>query len=586
MDKPRADYAMTMDSIRERLRVTPLPLQMPIGGGPSGAFTGVVDLLNMRKLCWDDELGESVTVSTSLGDVADDAAAARAQLVESVADMDDEIAELYLDDAAISGDALRAAIRRITLARSAALPVLFGSALRNRGVQPLMDAIVDYLPSPAEASPAVAHVVGKSKSKASSKAKSDADASTIELLPEADGPLAALAFKVQHDPHRGATVFFRVYSGTLKAGDMLLNSSRGVKERPHRLLQVRANDVVEVDAVAAGGIGAALGMRTTSTGDTLQLARDKRLPELTLDGVALPPPVFTCSIEPERTADEAALEEALATLMREDPSLSVTVEEETGQTLLSGMGELHMEIVKHRLAEAHKLEVYMGRMQVAYREGIRSPIRHDFTLDRTVGSRTMQAGLRLLLSPLDDVSAPPEIDVPDVIMAGADGSSSSGADASAAKTALPDAMRDAIVAGLTSGLQRGIDGYPLLGLRATVEEDGVLLSPASSPEAFRSAAHMAVGDALRHAEQGCVALLEPVMAMEISVPEERLGDALGDFSKRRGRVLGMDGDAGRSKLTGEAPLSELIGYATALRSLTKGEGSFSMQFLHYEPKGE
>lgn len=576
-DKVGAKLSITIDSLRERLDAHPLIIQLPIGA--ENDFSGVVDLLEMQVLHFTGDAGETVE-TTPLSEDIDaalfaEATEARIALIEALGEVDEEIMEMYLEDegASIGTDVLKAALRRATLTLKG-FPVLCGSSLRNKGVQPLLDAVLDYLPSPLDLPPVQAKVArsGKGSGKESGKesgneadvAQTDADAELVERRPSPTDPFLALAFKVVHDPHRGALVFFRVYSGTLKARDAITNTTRKRKEKVQRLLQIHASKTTECDEVSVGDIVAAVGFKFTATGDTLIAAADKQ--RVTLAGMEIPEPVIFRSIEPKTAADQKDLDEALTRFQREDPSFKIREDKETGQTLICGQGELHLEVLIDRLLREYKLDVRVGRPQVAYRETISAPLRKELEYDREIGGKRQYAKVVLDLAPRErGVGNHFESTLGD----GPDG-----------KPLLPENFVAAIEEAIGDSFTRG----PLLGFPC--EDVGVTLVDAAFDEndtsegSFKAAASMAFNEGLENATP---TLLEPVMSVDVATPNDFTGAVNSDLSGRRGRVIGMEpipGSANAQTVRAEVPLAQLVGYATALRSATQGRASYSMRFSH------
>ncbi|RMG93388.1 MAG: elongation factor G [Deltaproteobacteria bacterium] len=556
MDRVGATLQRTVDMMRERLGAKPLVLQLPVG--VESEFDGVVDLLRMVRVKFEGEQGERVVESPLSPEdpLFERAVAARAELVEAVADVDDAVMELYLGDAGadVSDADLRAAIRRATL-RNAAVAVLCGSALRNKGVQPLLDAVVDFLPSPLDLPPV--------------RARRLSDGVEVERRPSPTDPFLALAFKVVSDPHRGPLVYFRVYSGTLQAKQALTNTTRNRKEKVQRLLQVHANKTQEIDRVSVGAIAAAVGLKFTMTGDTLVRADDPE--KVVLAGLEVPKPVIYQTIEPRSASEAAQLEATLAQLLREDPSLDLREDPETGQMLLGGQGELHLEVVVDRMRREFGVEAKVGRPQVAYRETIAAASAADVTYDRELGGKRQYAGIRVEHEPADPDQAP-KVEV-----------------------ALPEGQAEAIAPELLSAAREGVEdaftrgpllGYPVSGVCARIARLDVREGD-STEAAVRAAATMAAMDAL---EKGGAVLLEPMMAVEVIVPQEFTGAVVSDLSGRRGKVAGMEPFSGDEQaaqgtyvVRAQVPLANLVGYATSLRSATQGRASYTMRLSHHEP---
>jgi elongation factor G len=552
LDRVGATLERTVQMLRERLGAHPLVLQLPIGF--EGEFEGVVDLLRMQAVRFGGALGERVDatpLSETDTELVESATEARAALIEALAEVDDEIMSLYVGEAGvdISVEVLEAALRRATIGLRG-VPLLCGSSLRNKGVQPLLDAVLTYLPSPLDMPPVEAEIAQTG--------------TPVARRPSATDPFLALAFKVLFDPHRGPLVFFRVYSGVLRLKDALWNVTRGRKEKVQRLLQVHANKTTEVDEVFVGGIVAAVGLKFTATGDTLVLADDPE--RVVLKGMQIPEAVIFRSIEPRTAAEQKDLDEALARFQREDPSFSVRQDADSGQTLVCGQGELHLEVIIDRLEREHRLTPHVGKPQVAYRETITRRVRKELEYDRDIGGKRQYAKVLLELQP----RARGEGNVFENRLAlGPDG-----------KPQLSAAFLAAVEEGVTDAATRG----PLLGY--PVEDVETLLTAAamsetdSSESSFRAAASMGFMEAL---EAAVPALLEPIMAVEVVGPEDFTGSVVSDLNGRRGRVMGMGpAPSGNAQVVrAEVPLAEMVGYATALRSATQGRASYTMQFSHY-----
>ncbi len=570
-DKVGAKLSITIDSLRERLDAHPLIIQLPIGS--ENDFSGVVDLIEMQVLHFTGEAGETVETTPLSADIDAalfaEATEARIALIESLGEVDEEIMEMYLEDegASIGTDVLKAALRRATLTLKG-FPVLCGSSLRNKGVQPLLDAVLDYLPSPLDLPPVQAKLAASGKSGKSAAeaevAQAEADVELIERRPSPTDPFLALAFKVVHDPHRGALVFFRVYSGRLKARDAITNTTRKRKEKVQRLLLIHASKTTECDEVSVGDIVAAVGLKFTATGDTLIAASDEQ--GVILAGMEIPEPVIFRSIEPKTAADQKDLDEALTRFQREDPSFKIREDKETGQTLICGQGELHLEVLIDRLLREYKLDVRVGRPQVAYRETIGARLRKELEYDREIGGKRQYAKVVLQLAPRErGVGNHFESTLGD----GPDG-----------KPLLPQNFVAAIEEAISDSFTRG----PLLGFPC--EDVGVTLVDAAFDEndtsegSFKAAASMAFNEGLENATP---TLLEPIMSVDVATPNDFTGAVNSDLSGRRGRVIGMEpipGSANAQTVRAEVPLAQLVGYATALRSATQGRASYSMRFSH------
>jgi elongation factor G len=541
MDRTGADFTAAVETMRNRLGAHPLPIQLPIG--EESAFTGVVDLVTNRALVWRDELGtewEDEEIPAGMQDYAHDQ---RTHLIEACADYDDELLEAYLAEEEISPERIKKALRQATLDIKVT-PVLCGSSFKNKGVQPLLDAVIDYLPSPLDVPP----MVGIEPTK-------DGEGREATRPADDDTPFAALAFKVMADPYVGKLTYFRVYSGTIKAGSKVLNPSTGRTERIGRILEMHANHREEREDIQAGDIVAGVGLKQTSTGDTLC---DPAAP-IKLETIVFPEPVIAVSIEPKTKADQEKLGTALARLAEEDPTFQVRTDEETGETLISGMGELHLEVIVDRMLREFKVDANVGRPQVAYRETVRqrvSKIHGRFV--RQTGGRGQYGHAVIDLEP-----APGEgFDFVNKIKGGA----------------IPSEFIPAVEQGIEEALETGVKaGYPMVDVRVTLT-DGSYHDVDSSEMAFKIAGSMAVQEAARRAKP---VLLEPVMSVEVVTPEEFMGDVIGDLNRRRGRIEGMEPRGNTQVVHAFVPLAQMFGYATDLRSQTQGRATYTMQFDHY-----
>jgi elongation factor G len=542
MDRTGANFDNAIRTMKDRLGAHPLPIQLPVG--EESDFQGVVDLVCDRALIWKDELGtewEEVPIPDALAEVAHEA---RTHLIEACADYDDELLEAYLADEEIAPDRIKAALRQATLDIKVT-PVLCGSSFKNKGVQPLLDAVIDYLPSPLDVPP----VVGIEPSK-------DGEGKHAERPADDSAPFAALAFKVMADPYVGKLTYFRVYSGTIKTGSKILNSSTGRTERIGRILEMHANHREEREEIQAGDIVAGVGLKQTSTGDTLC---DPNAPIL-LETIEFPEPVIAVSIEPKTKADQEKLGSSLARLAEEDPTFQVRSDEETGQTLISGMGELHLEVIVDRLLREFKVDANVGRPQVAYRETVRQPVQKvEGRFVRQTGGRGQYGHAVINLEP-----APGEgFDFVNKIKGGT----------------IPSEFIPAVEQGIEEALESGVKaGYPMVDVRVTLT-DGSYHDVDSSEMAFKVAGSMALRDAARRAKP---VLLEPIMAVEVVTPEEFMGDVIGDLNRRRGRIEGMEPRGNAQVVRAFVPLAEMFGYATDLRSQTQGRATYTMQFERYD----
>ena len=541
MDRVGADFDFVKQTIIDRLGANPVAIQIPIGAEED--FRGIVDLVRMKAITFDqDERGLSWSESDPEGDLLAAAELARHELVEAVADHDEEIMLAFLEDQPIDEQALVAAIRAATLDLSIT-PLLCGTAFKNKGVQQLLDAVVAYLPSPLDIPP----VTG-------SKPRSDE-----ELVREAklDAPFAALAFKVMSDPFVGKLTYFRVYSGTLAAGSPVYNASTDKKERVGRILQMHANHREERDEIGAGEIAAAVGLKATTTGDTLCDEKNAIL----LESIDFPEPVIEVAVEPKTKADQDKLATALQRLSEEDPTFRVKTDEETGQTLIAGMGELHLEIIVDRLMREFSVDANVGKPQVAYRETIRKAVEKvQGKFVRQTGGRGQYGDVWLRVEPTEPGEG---YSFASEIVGGV----------------VPKDYHNAVDQGAREALETGvIAGFPVVDVKVALV-DGSYHDVDSSEMAFKIAGSMALKEGLR---KGDSALLEPIFAVEVVTPEEYMGDVIGDLNSRRGRVEGMEPRGNAQVITARVPLAEMFGYATDVRSLSQGRATYTMQFLRYE----
>ncbi len=545
MDRVGADFFMSVNSMIERLDANPVPVQIPIGS--EDHFRGPVDLVNMKAIYFDDEtLGASYTEGEIPENLMPMALEYREKMIEALADIDDTIMEKYLNKEEISPEEIKSVIRKGTLDKKIT-PVLCGSAFRNKGVQLLLDAIVDYLPSPLDIPPVAGTIPGT-------------DSVIVRQASDKD-PFSALAFKVMTDPFVGQLTFIRVYSGVLSAGSYVFNSTKNAKERVGRLLKMHANKREEVKEVSAGDIAAVVGLRNTLTGDTLC---DEKQPIL-LEAIEFPEPVMAVAIEPKTKADQEKLSQSLAKLAQEDPSFKVSFNEETGQTIISGMGELHLEIIVDRLLREFKVGANVGKPQVAYKETIRSAAKGEGKFIRQTGGRGQYGHVYIEIEPLEPGKG---FEFENKIVGGT----------------IPKEYIPAVEKGIREALDRGIlAGYPVVDLKAKLY-DGSYHEVDSSEMAFKIAGSMAFKEAAKNAKP---VILEPIMNIEIVTPEEYMGDVIGDLNSRRGRVQNIEKRGNVQVIKGQAPLAEMFGYATDLRSKTQGRATYTMQFSHYSevPKG-
>jgi len=540
MDIVGADFFRAVDMIRDRLSANPVPIQLPIG--KEDTFVGVVDLVKMNARIYKDDLGEQIEIAEIPSDMLDLAEEYREKLLESISDFDEELMMKYLEGEEITEEELMKAIRKATI-QVAITPVLCGSSYRNKGVQPLLDAIIDYLPSPLDIPPIKGMGVKTEEEE--------------ERLVSDDEPFSALAFKIVSDPFVGKLAYFRVYSGSLKSGSYILNSTKGKKERIGRILLMHANKREEVDEVFAGDIAAAVGLKDTSTGDTLC---DESHP-IVLETMEFPEPVIRVAIEPKTKASQDKMATALAKLAEEDPTFKTYTDEETGQTIIAGMGELHLEIIVDRLLREFKVEANVGSPQVAYKESIQAAAEAEAKYVRQSGGRGQYGHVKIKIEPQEPGTG---YEFVNAIVGGV----------------IPKEFIPAVDAGIREALDSGVlAGYPVLDIKVTLY-DGSYHEVDSSEMAFKIAGSMAVREAIMKAKP---VLLEPVMKVEVIVPEEYMGDVIGDINSRRGKIEGMELRSGAQVIRGFVPLSEMFGYATDLRSNTQGRGVYSMQFDHYEP---
>ena len=541
MDRVGADFFRGVRMIRERLRANAVPIQLPIG--KEETFRGVIDLVAMKAVLWDeDTLGARYRTEEIPQEYLAAAEQYREELLEAVADSDERLLEKYLEGQWISEGEIRQAIRKATLDIKI-VPVLCGAAFKNKGVQPLLDAVVDYLPAPTDIHPVQG--INPNTHAIATRAADD------------KAPFSALAFKIMTDPFVGTLTFMRVYSGTMESGSYVYNSTKGKKERIGRLLKMHANKREDIKEVYAGDIVAAVGLRDSTTGDTLC---DESHP-IVLEAIEFPAPVISIAIEPKTKADQDKLGISLQKLATEDPSFHVATDRETGQTIISGMGELHLEIIVDRLLREFKVDANVGKPQVAYKETIRRAIEREGKFVRQTGGRGQYGHVELRVEPL-----PP-------------GKGFEFVDATKGGV-IPREYIPAVERGVRNAMEAGtVAGYPMVDIKATLL-DGSYHEVDSSEIAFKIAASMAFKEATSKASP---VILEPIMAVEVVVPEDFMGDVIGDLNSRRGKIQGMQARAGAQVIAAQVPLSEMFGYATDLRSMTQGRATFTMQFSHYEP---
>ena len=542
MDRAGADFQRVVDQLKTRLGANPVPLQMTIGAEED--FRGVVDLVLNRAIIWNEaDQGMTFTLEEIPADMVDVCAEMREQLVEAAAEGDEELMNKYLEGEELSVDEIKRGIRARTLANEI-VPVLGGSAFKNKGVQAMLDAVIEYLPSPTE----VHAIEGTLLDKAETVETREADD---------DAPFAALAFKIATDPFVGTLTFFRVYSGKLESGTGILNSVKQKKERVGRMVQMHANSREEIKEVLAGDIAAAVGLKDTTTGDTLC---DPARP-IVLERMEFPEPVISVAVEPRSKADQEKMGVALGKLAQEDPSFRVKTDEETGQTIISGMGELHLDIIVDRMRREFSVEANIGKPQVAYRERIRNKCEIEGKFVRQSGGRGQYGHVWIRFEPAEDENAE-GLEFKNEVVGGT----------------VPKEYIPAVQKGIEEQMQNGVlAGYPLLGLKATLY-DGSFHDVDSNEMAFKIAASMATK---RLAEKGGAVLLEPIMKVEVVTPEENMGDVVGDLNRRRGLIAGMDESVSGKIINAEVPLAEMFGYATDLRSATQGRATYTMEFSKY-----
>jgi elongation factor G len=541
MDRVGADFNNVVDQIKHRLKANPLVLQLPLG--KEDEFYGVIDLIERIAISWEDDgLGTKFTREPIPEDMADEAELTRQDMIERLGEVDDEIMGQYLEGKEISAADLRAGVRRATCANKA-IPVLAGSAFKRKGVQLLLDAVVDYLPSPLD-KPPVEGTLLRSEEKATRKADDKA-------------PFSALAFKIMNDPFVGQLIFFRVYSGHLSSNSSAMNSTKGKRERIGRLVRMHANKREDIKEVWAGDIAAAIGLKNTTTGDTL--CDDEK--QIILESMNFPDPVIDIAIEPRTKADQDKLGNGLARLAMEDPSFRVRTDPETGQTLISGMGELHLEIIVDRLRREFQVEASEGKPQVAYRETITQAVTHEYKHIKQSGGHGQYAHVVLEISPS---GAGKGFIFENKIVAGV----------------IPKEFIPGVEKGVKEGVERGvIAGFPMVDIKVALI-DGSFHDVDSSEMAFKTAAIMCLKEGCEKAHP---VLLEPVMKVEVISPEDYIGDVMGDLNSRRGKISGMEQRSGANVVDGTVPLAEMFGYSTVLRSRTQGRASYTMQVSHYEP---
>jgi elongation factor G len=541
MDILGANFYACVDQIKTRLGKNAICIQLPIG--KEDEFKGIIDLFEMKSYIYNDDKGDDITVGDIPEDMKDEAELYHTELIEKCCELDDDLMMKYLEGEEISNDELKAALRKGTC-ECTAVPVCCGTAYRNKGVQKLLDAVIEYMPSPIDI-PSIKGV--------------DLDGNEVERHSSDEEPFSALAFKIMADPFVGKLAFFRVYSGTMNSGSYVLNSTKDKKERVGRILQMHANKRAELEKVYSGDIAAAVGFKFTTTGDTIC---DEQHPVI-LESMVFPEPVIELAIEPKTKAGQGKLGEALAKLAEEDPTFRAHTDQETGQTIIAGMGELHLEIIVDRLLREFKVEANVGAPQVAYKECITKPVEVDSKYAKQSGGRGQYGHCKVKFEPMD-YNAEETFKFESTVVGGA----------------IPKEYIPAVGEGIEEATKAGIlGGFPVLGVYANVY-DGSYHEVDSSEMAFHIAGSLAMKEAM---QKGAPQLLEPIMKVEVTMPEEYMGDVIGDINSRRGRIEGMDDMGGGKIVRGYVPLAEMFGYSTDLRSKTQGRGNYSMFFEKYEP---
>ncbi|MGI9289585.1 MAG: elongation factor G [Pseudomonadales bacterium] len=542
MDRAGADFLMVVDQLKERLGANPVPLQMTIGSEEK--FKGVVDLIKMKAIIWsEDDQGMTFEYEDVPADMQHECDAMREHLVEAAAEGHDELMEKYLEGNELSEQEIKEGIRLRTL-RSEIVPILGGSAFKNKGVQAVLDGVIEFMPAPID----VKAIEGTLD-----------DEETVEARPADDkAPFSALAFKIATDPFVGTLTFFRVYSGTLNGGDTVFNPVKSKKERVGRMVQMHSNNREEIKEVLAGDIAAAVGLKDVTTGDTLCSLENV----ITLERMEFPEPVISVAVEPKTKADQEKMGIALSKLAQEDPSFRVHTDEESGQTIISGMGELHLDVLVDRMRREFSVEANIGKPQVAYREAIKNTCEIEGKFVRQSGGRGQYGHVWIRFEPTDLEESADELEFVNEIVGGV----------------IPKEYIPAVGKGIEEQLQNGVlAGYPLLGVKASLY-DGSFHDVDSSEMAFKIAGSLATKDLAKY---GGAVLLEPVMKVEVVTPEENMGDVVGDLNRRRGLIQGMDDTPAGKAVNAEVPLAEMFGYATDLRSATQGRATYSMEFLKY-----
>ena len=541
MDILGADFYRAVDQIRTRLGKNAIILQLPIG--KEDEFKGIIDLFEMKAYIYNDEKGDDISIVDIPEDMADDAELYHTELIEKICELDDDLMMQYLEDEIPSVDEMKAALRKATC-ECRAVPVCCGTAYRNKGVQKLLDAIIDYMPAPTD----IPDIKG-----------TDLDGNEVTRKSSDDEPFAALAFKIMTDPFVGKLAYFRVYSGTMNSGSYVLNATKGKKERVGRILQMHANKRMELDKVYSGDIAAAIGFKNTTTGDTIC---DEQHPVI-LESMEFPEPVIELAIEPKTKAGQGKLGESLAKLAEEDPTFRAHTDQETGQTIIAGMGELHLEIIVDRLLREFKVEANVGAPQVAYKETITKAVDIDSKYAKQSGGRGQYGHCKVKFEPMD-----------------ANGEELYKFESTVVGGAIPKEYIPAVGEGIEEAMKAGqLGGFPVVGVHANVY-DGSYHEVDSSEMAFHIAGSLAFKEAMQKAAP---ILLEPIMKVEVTMPEEYMGDVIGDINSRRGRIEGMEDIGGGKMVKGYVPLAEMFGYSTDLRSRTQGRGNYSMFFEKYEP---
>jgi elongation factor G len=541
MDRAGADFLKVVDQLKDRLDCNAVPLQMTIGAEED--FVGVIDLIKNKAIIWNEsDRGTTFEYAPIPEDLIDQCDEMREYLVESAAEANDELMELYLETGQLSEEQIKAGIRARTLANEI-VPVLGGSAFKNKGVQAVLDAVIEFLPSPTE----VKAIEGTELDGETPVTRESGD----------DEPFSALAFKIATDPYVGTLTFFRVYSGKLESGNAIFNSVKGKKERVGRMVQMHANSREEIKEVLAGDIAAAIGLKDVTTGDTLCAVNSP----VVLERMEFPEPVISVAVEPRSVPDQEKMGVALSKLAQEDPSFRVRTDEETGQTIISGMGELHLDIIVDRMRREFSVEANIGKPQVAYRERILNTSEIEGKFVRQSGGRGQYGHVWVRFEPAEDEGAE-GLEFVNEIVGGA----------------VPREYIPAVNKGIEEQMQNGVlAGYPLLGLKATLY-DGSFHDVDSNEMAFKIAASMATK---KLSEEGGAVLLEPIMKVEVVTPEENMGDVVGDLNRRRGLILGMQDSSSGKIVDADVPLAEMFGYATDLRSATQGRATYTMEFARY-----